>query len=143
MIARQNNWISAGSNQKKQLIVILGWSLNSLSDLDPSYSELSYCIIQTEAALYEKGATCLEVLHGILKEHYDEEEIRTLCFYLSVDYDDLPGKGKTSKARELLAHLKRRRRLSELVELGRRKRPDIPWELVKLLPSSPNARREN
>lgn len=67
-------------------------------------------------------------LREILTRYFDAGEVRTLCFDLGVDYDSLPGEGKASKARELIAHLERRSRLPELVEMGKQQRPDVPWE---------------
>ena len=45
---------------------------------------------------------------------YNDEELRTLCADLGVDYDDLPAMGRANKARELVAFLERRQRLPEL-----------------------------
>jgi len=68
-------------------------------------------------------------LSQILSERFDEGELRSLCFHLDgVDYDSLPGEGKASKARELINYLARRNRILELVEIGKRLRPDIPWQ---------------
>ncbi len=64
-------------------------------------------------------------LRQILLDRFNEEELRTLCFDMALDYDMLPGRGKEGKARELLAYLERRNRLPELVELMLRARPDI------------------
>jgi len=62
-----------------------------------------------------------------LATHFDKEELRTLCFHLGIDYDDLPAEGKGNKAREIVKYLERRSRIAELVETGRRLRPDVPW----------------
>ena len=67
-------------------------------------------------------------LHQILNAHFDEEELRTLCFNLNVDFDSLPVKGKANKARELVTYLERLGRISELVEIGKRLRPNVSWE---------------
>ena len=40
-------------------------------------------------------------LRQTLSSRFNESELRTLCFDLKVDYDDLPGKAKSDKAREL------------------------------------------
>lgn len=56
---------------------------------------------------------------------FDEEELRTLCFDLNVNYDDLRGEGRAGKARELVAYFERRRRISELVMYCRRVRPSF------------------
>jgi S1-C subfamily serine protease len=78
-----------------------------------------------------QGATSdrahLTRLHRILTERFDESELRTLCFNLGVDYDDLPDQGKANKARELIRYLDRRQCIQALLEVGRQQRPDIPW----------------
>ena len=66
-------------------------------------------------------------LHKLLVKHLNEEELRTLCFSLKVDYDILGGEGKAGKARELVLYLSRRARLLELVESAKAQRPDVPW----------------
>jgi len=53
-------------------------------------------------------------LHRLLVERYNLEELRTLCFQLSVPFDDLGGEGRQAKARELILWLRRRGRLGEL-----------------------------
>ena len=40
-----------------------------------------------------------ELLDSLVK-HFNDEELRTLCFGLDVDYDILPAQGKANKARE-------------------------------------------
>lgn len=57
----------------------------------------------------------LNRLHELLDAQFDQEELRTLCFNLGVDFDSLRGEGKTSKARELILVLNRNGRLSELM----------------------------
>jgi len=66
-------------------------------------------------------------LRQILASRFDEGDLRTLCFDLGVEYDDLPGEGKANKARELVVYLKHRNRIGELIETGKRLRPDITW----------------
>ena len=69
-------------------------------------------------------------LHQLLGQRFDEEELRDLCFDLGVDYDDLRGEGKASKARELVSHLDRRGRLADLASAGKQMRPDIAWDNI-------------
>jgi hypothetical protein len=64
----------------------------------------------------------------LLSTHFDEEELRTLCFDLGIDYDDLRSEGKANKARELVAYLERRGRIPDLVAIGKRLRPHVNWE---------------
>ncbi len=66
-------------------------------------------------------------LRQILEAYFDDGELRTLCFDLQLDYDSLPGQGKASKARELVAYLERRDRIAELTQLGRQLRPQVDW----------------
>ncbi len=70
----------------------------------------------------------LSLLHQFLVDRLNDEELRGLCFELHVDYESLEGESKAGKARELLAHLDRRHRISELVEIGKRLRLDISWD---------------
>ena len=68
------------------------------------------------------------LLLNVLTDRFDVEELKNLCFYLNVDYDNLPAEGKNNKARELVQYLENRQRLSELKELIREQRPDIVLE---------------
>ena len=66
-------------------------------------------------------------LRQTLATRFNLGELRTLCFDLGIDYDDLPAEGKANKARELVAYLERHQRLQDLVALGQHRRPDIDW----------------
>ena len=50
-----------------------------------------------------------------LVTQFNEAEIRTSCFEMGVNFENLEGEGLGNKARELVAHLQRRGRLSELI----------------------------
>ncbi len=69
-----------------------------------------------------------------LAEHFDLEELRTLCADLGVDYDSLRGEGKIAKARELVEYLDRTGRISELIAICVRQRPNVTWEYTPVLP---------
>lgn len=68
-----------------------------------------------------------ETLLQTLSERFDLEETRTLCFNLSIEYDDLKGEGKTARLRELILYLQRRQRVPELIALAAAQRPDAQW----------------
>lgn len=76
----------------------------------------------------------LRALRQILTTHFDEEELKTLCFdlrakyNLNTDYDSLRGEGKEAKARELVSFLERRDAIPKLVELGEQARSNISWK---------------
>jgi hypothetical protein len=69
-------------------------------------------------------------LRQILVTRFSDEELRTLCFDLGIDYETLPAFGKESLARELIAHLERRGRISELIAVASYARPDVIWDNV-------------
>ena len=70
----------------------------------------------------------LPLLRQFLAERLNDEELREMCFDLHVDYESLGGESKAGKLRELLTYFDHRRRIHELVEIGKRLRPDIPWD---------------
>ncbi len=61
-------------------------------------------------------------LLAFLTDRFDLEELRTLCFDLGIDYDDLPAEGKSGKARELVRRAERRSQLARLAATARRLR---------------------
>jgi len=83
-------------------------------------------VIQPNGLLYsEKGGVERRRLHQLFVRHFDTEELRAICFDLGEDYDSLPGEGKAGKARELIAYLERRGRISELAAVASEMRPDV------------------
>jgi len=64
-------------------------------------------------------------LWHLLRDRTSAEDIRNLCFLLNLDYDTLPGDGRSAKAREIVAHFDRREELDALAEALHQLRPDI------------------
>lgn len=58
-----------------------------------------------------------------LVQHYTLDGLKTLCFNLFVDYDNLSGDTKNAKARELILNLERAGRLEELIVVMGREQP--------------------
>jgi len=54
-------------------------------------------------------------------------ELRDLCLELGVEYEDLPGEGRTDKATGLVKHFSTQQ-LNQLVQVCSRLRPQAPWE---------------
>lgn len=81
----------------------------------------------------------LSKLRQTIVDLFSENELRDLCFDLSVDYESLPAVGKSDKARELIEHFKRRQRLNVLLVGIRDQRPAIVWQTIATeeTPSSP------
>lgn len=61
----------------------------------------------------------------ILKDSFSEEDLKSLCFALNIDYDSLPAQGKQNKARELLVYIRNRKRTAELMSVIKQQRPDV------------------
>jgi hypothetical protein len=55
-------------------------------------------------------------LRRLLDEHVSEEEVRTICLAMQINYDDLPAQGRSGKIRELILFCERRQRYDELCE---------------------------
>jgi len=64
-------------------------------------------------------------LRQVLDDRFGEEDLRDLVFDLAIDYDDLPGKARKHKARELVAFCRRRGRLAELRSAILQRRPGV------------------
>src|SRR5258706_914012 len=63
----------------------------------------------------------------VLFSRFDESELRTICFYLGVDYDDFGNAGRQDKARELVQYFERRNNLEAIVNTIKNIRADISW----------------
>jgi hypothetical protein len=64
-------------------------------------------------------------LRQVLDDRFGEEDLRDLVFDLAIDYDDLPGKVRKHKARELVVYCHRRGRLAELRSAILQRRPGV------------------
>jgi hypothetical protein len=110
---------------------VIEQQINALDEkLEQASSPESEGDVQAVGAAPEEGAVdqaYLTQLRQVLTTRLDAGELRTLCFDLGVDYDDLPGAGKANRARELVGYLARRDRIADLIRVGKRLRPDIPW----------------
>lgn len=89
----------------------------------------------------EETARPQTLLRQLLVEHFSEEELKTLCQDLDVNYDSLPAQGLEGKARELIGYLDRRGRLDILIAKGRQLRPDARWDDAARLLGVPGDRQ--
>jgi hypothetical protein len=76
------------------------------------------------------STTYMMNLHRLLDQYFSLEEIRTLCFDLGVDYDNVRGEGKSARIRELILALGRNGRLPELIGLVQEQRRHVRWPPV-------------
>ena len=64
-----------------------------------------------------------------LSKHFNKEELRTLCFDLGIEHENLP-ETKDVMARELVAYCERTGKIRELVAQCRKLHPKVIWEEV-------------
>ena len=62
-----------------------------------------------------------------LAEHFDLSGLKTLCFDIGIDYEDLAGDTKTDKARELVKFVYRTGRIPEILKHCQELRPHVDW----------------
>ncbi|WP_420630051.1 hypothetical protein [Candidatus Leptofilum sp.] len=67
----------------------------------------------------------------LIDDLFSEEEVRTICFDLGIDFDSLPGRGKIAKIRELISLFQRRNEMTRLVNSLSEERPNVPWQRFK------------
>ena len=82
---------------------------------------------QNEIVFYNPFGINESKLLSAIDENFDLEEVRTLCFVTKVDFDNLRGEGKISKARELIIHCQRIKKLGPLFKWCVDTRPDFDW----------------
>jgi tetratricopeptide (TPR) repeat protein len=70
----------------------------------------------------------LTKLRQLLTRHFNEEDLRTLCFDMDIEYDALPGRDNAGKARELVARCDREGCIPELVAVAKEERPNVDWD---------------
>ena len=69
----------------------------------------------------------LPALRDLIDQHFNDEELRQLCFDLDIDAENLPGDTRIAKAQSLVAHCLRHNRLPQLGEKCRELRPAVEW----------------
>ena len=78
-------------------------------------------------------------IRQMLADQFDEDETKNLCYELEIDYHSLPAEGVQNKQRELVAYCDRRNRVMQLLELGKKERPDGGWQdMIDSLQSEPS-----
>lgn len=120
----------------------IGAPLNSPEDLDFIVEEISI-EIKPESASQVQPATKGVSLYGTstktsssgqpdpiilrdqMNQYFSVSELRTLCFDLGIDYEDLPGSTKQLKVIELIGFVQRRGVLDNLIKLLAHQRPNV------------------
>jgi hypothetical protein len=65
-------------------------------------------------------------LRQLIDKNFNAEELKTLCFDLSVDYERFP-ESKDARVRELIAYMIRTNRLHDLLQALVQQRPNEDW----------------
>ncbi len=73
---------------------------------------------------YNKPDTVIGVF-GFLRDHFSLDELKTLCFCLQVNFEELPGDGISGKAREIILYHQRRDLFDQLVAEIIKTRPNM------------------
>lgn len=86
-----------------------------------------------------ESAQYLATLHKQIDTYFSFNEVKTLCFDLGVDYENIPGDIRSAFIRNLIVSLAKQNRLQELVNKVRDERPFVDWQNVPVnfeLPTS-------
>ncbi len=67
-------------------------------------------------------------LRDLVNRAFDSNEMHELAFDFKLDFDDLPGRGKSGKVVELLQMLARQKRIPEFIERCQALRPRENWQ---------------
>ena len=73
-----------------------------------------------------------------LVEYFSQEELRSLCFDLGVDWDRLRGEEKAGKVTALLTSLDNTGRVPELIERCSKLRPNVAWQEILRAAEAPS-----
>lgn len=84
----------------------IAWSTISLISLEKTTDKDDFTPIPSAYPKLKRER--LTNYANILSKRFNKEKLRTLCFALGVDYEDLPAEGKENKARELVKYCERR-----------------------------------
>ena len=66
-------------------------------------------------------------MYEVLINYFSLGELRTLAFDLNIEFEDLSGETKSTKALSLIEFADRRGRLDDLVRYVMRLRPNVEW----------------
>ena len=63
----------------------------------------------------------------LIDEYVSLDELRTMCMYAGIKYDNLPGEGMRGKAASFVERMQTTGRTRELLDICRTVRKDLPW----------------
>jgi hypothetical protein len=104
----------------RDLQTVAGWFLSALVS-----TPVAPVSVPTVPAAASGGAGVLPdriAIRNALRDRFSTEELRTLCFDLRIDYDDLSGGTKPAKAQSLVEYVEHRGQTDRLVAAIRSER---------------------
>jgi two-component system, NarL family, nitrate/nitrite response regulator NarL len=108
-----------------ELVVVVKRALIMEGTLESNLLPDSGSQARTEAAALLSQHRMLVDLHKLIDVHFDEEELRELCFDIGADFESLPATGKLGKARELVQYCYRHGSITALTATCSQSRPAI------------------
>jgi hypothetical protein len=122
----RQNLSSSQENAQRQLLErgLLMANQQLFSSLFADWLRLNIGRLRDESKLRMSQPKLVRLL-AFVEKYFDVEEMRDLCFELGLGYDSLGGEGHRGKGRELVLHMARYGRLSELEEVLKRERPNL------------------
>jgi Effector-associated domain 7/GRAM domain len=94
--------------------------LEAKNEFDP----LGHAVPDQDSSFFERFRV---ELRKKIATHFSDDEIKTLCFDLGIEYENLAGDGREAKARELVIHCERTGRIPRLVDKCQELRPNVIW----------------
>ena len=113
------------------------YSLNQIAFPLANVSFSQLCREETTVNLHgapSNSTTSMSADHqflDLLTSHFNLEELRSLCFYLAIDFEQLAGTNKEGKARELILFARRQGTSTELAAAVQALRPHLSHSLPK------------
>ena len=123
-------YLSGDSTLKHLQIKKVGLQQEALHSLQPnpnSQSNPENVVAQPETLLDIQNPKFRARLRKNIDTYFNEDDIRTICYDLSIDYESISGESKSAKIRELLAFCERKGNLEDFINSVRQERPNILW----------------
>ena len=76
------------------------------------------------------------MLRDLINDHFDNNDIRSLCFDLGIDFDNIPGETKNQKIESLILKSQRASNLHRLLQRCQELRPKVSWSVMNVTTTS-------
>lgn len=78
----------------------------------------------------ERGNLVTIELYELLYAHFNTEELANLAFELGIDFENVGGRTRAAQTREFVLMAARLSKITDLVKLAKRHRPDGRWPII-------------